>query len=758
MELVATAGAIFCALSYLILAGLALAGYGKLRAARGISEGGPPGQSSGQSSGQSGPDRDTHILWLIAACGLTALWSFGLLLETYSFIILYTPLLQTLELLRTFAWVGFLAAITGLPDGGLMHDRRDGGGLDRWLKTLIFAAMVLPVLATAGRFAVELFPAVYKWEGLIDFASGTGMMLLLIVGLLLLENLYRNAGPDQRWGTRYLCLGICLFFVYDFFFYAESLLFKRLDLALADARPYVTGLAGPVIAVSLARVRYWSIDVHVSRQMIFHSAALVGAGVYLLAMSLVGYGIRQFGGEAGTVFQVAFLAFAGIMLLAILASGSLRSRLRLFIARHFYSSKYDYREEWLRFITTLSSGEETSSIAQRIVWAVAPIVDSTAAAMWVTDRSAGTLRPVVSWNYGESLKAIDLEDPFIKRVRDAAGVIVLDDASAERGRSGAQGASALLPAILPDWVRAERDTWLIVPLIHRGRLNGVLLLGRPRAPRDLDYEDRNLLATVASQAASYLAEDRAADALAEARKMEEFNQRFTFVAHDLKNVVNQLSILVSNAARHGDNPDFQKDMIATVSNSVDRMNSMMADLSDRSGTTQPGGLETLDIPVFDLVETLTGFASDWQAQGARVRLECERETLDIATKRDVLVSALNHMVQNALDASGPTGLVRLLLVMGEKSFSLEVIDNGPGMEADFVESVFFAPFGSTKEGGYGIGGFQIRQYIRDIGAKLDVISTPGHGTTLQITFAYEKFTVDGRSPGVAGQAQSETGV
>lgn len=755
MELVVTAGAIFCALSYLSLAGLGLAGYGKLRAARR----GVEAVTLDKVSGPTPSSRDVHVLWLITASGLTALWSLGLLLETRSFITLYTPVLQALEVMRTLSWVGFLAAITGLSSGGLAGDRRNGEGLDRWLKSLIFAAMVLPVLATVGRFAVELAPALYKWEGLIDFASGTGMMLLLVVGLLLLENLYRNAGPDQRWGTRYLCLGMFLFLVYDFFFYAESLLFKRFDLALADARPYVAGLAAPMIAVSLARVRYWSIDVHVSRQMIFHSAALVGAGIYLLAMSLVGYGLRQFGGEAGTVFQVAFLAFAGIMLLAILASGSLRSRLRLFIARHFYSSKYDYREEWLRFITTLSSGEETSSIAQRVVWAVAPIVDSTAAALWVMDRSAGSLRPVVSWNYGQSLKSIDLEDPFIRRIRDAAGVIVLDEASTDQGGSGGKEASALLP----DWVRSERETWLILPLIHRGRLNGVLLLGRPRAPRDLDYEDRNLLATVASQAASYLAEDQAAGALAEARKMEEFNQRFTFVAHDLKNVVNQLSILVSNAARHGDNPDFQKDMIATVSNSVDRMNAMMADLSDRSGTTRAGstrsgGLETLDIPVFDLVETLTGFASDWQAQGARVRLECERERLDITTKREVLVSALNHMVQNALDASGPTGLVRLLLVMGDKSFSLEVIDNGPGMEADFVESVFFAPFGSTKEGGYGIGGFQIRQHMRDIGAKLDVISTPGHGTTLRITFAYEKFTLDGQSPGVAGQIQSETGV
>lgn len=738
MELVLIVGTIFCSASYLILAGLALAGYVKLRTAR--------PEASADRSQTENDTSSPHILWLIAASALTALWSLGLLIEIRSSIELYAPIVLSLEVLRTFAWVGFLAAITGLPDGGLKYDRHAGKGLDGWLRSLLIAAMALPILATVGRYAVEFYPGLYVWEAQVSFASGLGMMLLLIVGLLLLENLYRNAGPDQRWGTRYLCLGLCLFFVYDFFFYAESLLFKRLDLALAGARPYVAGLAGPLIAVSLARVRYWSIDVHVSRQMVFHSAALVGAGIYLVAMSLVGYGLRHFGGEAGTVFQVAFLAFAAVVLVAILASSSLRARLRLFIARHFYSSKYDYREEWLRFITTLESGEEDSSIAQRIVWAIAPIVDSTAAALWVMDRGAGALRPVASWNYGDSLKSIDLDDPFVRHVREAVSVIVFDQTA------GPQEASDLLP----EWVRAERDTWLILPLMHRGRLNGVLLLGQPRAPRKLDFEDRNLLATVASQAASYLAEDRAASALAEARKMEEFSQRFTFVAHDLKNVVNQLSILVANARKHGSNPDFQKDMIATVSNSVDRMNTMMANLTDRTGVSGPGGLETLDIPDFDLVEALQDFTSDWQAQGARVRLESERDVLNIATKRDVLMSALNHMVQNALDASGPSGLVRLLLVTGEKSFSLEVIDNGSGMDPEFVESVFFAPFGSTKEGGYGIGGFQIRQHIRDIGAKLDVISEPGYGTTLRITFPYEKFSSDEPRPTTPDQTHSKS--
>jgi len=204
MELIATIGALFCAVSYLSLAGLALAGR----------------------------TRAGHIWWLVAASGLTVLWSLSHLFETRAFVTLYAPAVLMLDVLRGYAWVGFLAALSGLSDG-----RNAGGGregLDGWLKGLVLVAVILPGLAALGGFAVEIFPALYGFQAASAFLSGTGMLLLLIVGLFLLENLYRNAGAEQRLGTRYLCVGLCVFFVYDFFFYAESLLFTRFNTDVAD--------------------------------------------------------------------------------------------------------------------------------------------------------------------------------------------------------------------------------------------------------------------------------------------------------------------------------------------------------------------------------------------------------------------------------------------------------------------------------------------------------------------------------------------
>ena len=89
---------------------------------------------------------------------------------------------------------------------------------------------------------------------------------------------------------------------------------------------------------------------------------------------------------------------------------------------------------------------------------------------------------------------------------------------------------------------------------------------------------RDLLKTASRQAASYLGQVRATEALLEARKFDAFNRMSAFVVHDLKNLVAQLSLMLKNAERHRDNPEFQADMLTTVEHVVERMNGLMLQL------------------------------------------------------------------------------------------------------------------------------------------------------------------------------------
>ena len=137
------------------------------------------------------------------------------------------------------------------------------------------------------------------------------------------------------------------------------------------------------------------------------------------------------------------------------------------------------------------------------------------------------------------------------------------------------------------WLKDDRRVWLVVPLTHMSGLLGFVVLGRPRAPRDLNWEDFDLLKTAGRQAASYIAEEQASQSLAKARRFEDFNRQFAFVVHDIKNLAGQMSLILKNAERHGDNPQFQIDVLATVADSLKRMHALLDQLKQRRTASVP---------------------------------------------------------------------------------------------------------------------------------------------------------------------------
>ncbi len=168
-------------------------------------------------------------------------------------------------------------------------------------------------------------------------------VIVSIIGLLLIEQIYRNCGPDERWGLKFLCIGLGAVFAYDFYMYSDALLFKQLDLGLWSARGIVNAIAAPLVVISIASNPKFNIGIHVSRDVVLHSFTVFGAGSYLLLMATAGYFIRFYGGSWGGVLQIGFLFGSGLLLVVLLFSDKIRRRLRVFLNKHFFSYKYNYR-------------------------------------------------------------------------------------------------------------------------------------------------------------------------------------------------------------------------------------------------------------------------------------------------------------------------------------------------------------------------------------------------------------------------------
>ncbi len=550
------------------------------------------------------------------------------------------------------------------------------------------------------------------------FAVFTLIGALTVVGaLVLVHNLYTAAHPDARDALRLPLLGLAAMWLYDLNLLTSTWLAHNWPEELLAMRGAALVLIAPVFAISVQRNRPWKL--RLSHSMAFQSASLVAIGTYLAATLIVVAALELVGGEVGRLAQTAFVFASSLAALLLVPSAKFRAWARVKVSKHFFQHRYDYRSEWLRFTDTLGRPEgECDPIQMRVVQAIADMTESPAGLLLTLDE-AHALIVQAHWNWplaepATSGRSHALTDHLVRSER------VIDLDALRDGNLHDTEESALIPA----WILAEPQAWAMVPLLHFGELAGIVVLARPQIGRTLDWEDYDLLRVAGRQIASYLAEARGQEALSDARRFDEFNRRFAFIMHDIKNLVSQLSLLTRNAERHAANPEFRADMIATLQNSTARMNDLLARLSQHNKAKPEEARMTSLVFIAERVA-----ATRRPQHGIVVSIIDDLATLAEPAR---LEQALGHLVQNAIDASPANEPVTMRITRDGEDALIDVIDRGCGMSAAFINAKLFRPFSSTKEGGFGIGTFEARSIVAAMGGRINVESHEGRGTVFSV--------------------------
>jgi putative PEP-CTERM system histidine kinase len=616
---------------------------------------------------------------------------------------------NSLDTVRYALWFAFLYSLVGR---FAVNTVRAGAKIVLVPWWLIVAVAVGLISSVALPDREPLRSMLGDRAGMIVYAVRVG---LAVVGLVLVERLFRSAAAQARWAVKPLCLGLAGIFGFDLFFYSDAMLFGRHDLDIWVARGVAHALVIPFLAIAAARNPAWTIEMHLSRGAVLRSTALLASGIFLLAVAVAGYFVRFVGGELGKALQIEFL-FAALLLLGLAVfSGSFRSKLKVFVSKHFFSYRYDYREEWLRFTRTLSADSSPQGVQQHSIKALADLVESPAGALWLRQGDP-SFRPAARWNM-PAVNAVEPADGPLGKFLERTGWVIdlTEHVSAPERYPG---------LTLPEWLVSLPGAWLVVPLPSHTGLVGFVVLVTARASIKVDWEVLDLLKTAGRQAASYLGQIQVTEALLEARKFDAFNRMSAFVVHDLKNLVAQLSLLLRNAERHRSNPEFQRDMLMTVGNVVERMNKLMLQL--RTGATpvekpRPVDLETIIREVC--------LAKSDQTVSIDMDLTSGISAMGHA---DQLEHVIGHLVQNALDATGGRGKVAVRLRRDGEAAVIEVTDNGVGMTPEFVRDRLFKPFQTTKTTGMGVGVYESSQYVTERGGRILVDSTANVGTRVRV--------------------------
>ena len=541
-------------------------------------------------------------------------------------------------------------------------------------------------------------------------------LALPVLGLVTVEQVFRNVGDDVRWGAKPVCLGLACIFAFDIYIYSEAVLLGTVDEDALGLRGAVHSLAVPFLWVAVRRRKDWLRRMQVSRTAAFYSATLLLAGGYLLFISALGYYVRYFGGSWGRALQLGLLVAGLTTLGTVLLSASSRAWVKVFVGKHFYSYRYDYREEWLRFTALLSSRRSPQETGAMIVRGLAGMVECPAGSLWTRANAQAPYTEATCWNMPHTGGSEAADTAFCALLRDRGWVIDMTEYRSAPKRYG--------DMTMPTWLLGASNPWLVVPLLVDDEMLGFVLLAQPRAATELNWEVLDLLKTAGRQAAGYLAQMQATEALLEARKFEAFNRMSAFVVHVLKIIVTQLSLMLKNAERLRDNPEFQQDMLLTVGSSLEKMRRLMLQL--REGATPVGTGHGVELQ--PIVKRLQAMATD---QGRSLQVN-KLEPLATRGHDDRLERVLGHLVQNALDATPAQGTVWIVVERSSGQVRVDVGDTGSGMSDEFIQSRLFRPFSTTKHSGMGIGTYESQQYVRELGGAISVRSTPGTGTVMTV--------------------------
>jgi putative PEP-CTERM system histidine kinase len=544
------------------------------------------------------------------------------------------------------------------------------------------------------------------------------ILIFATLTLINLEGILRSSSGRIRWSIKHMLIGTGGIMASIIYYYSHAILYRSIDTSLDPVRSTVIIISSFLIMVSISRQTFPKEGFFVSRGIFYKSFALLAAGVYLLGLGIMGAGIKYFGRDFGRYLSIVIVFTGVIALIALLFSERLRRRTKVFIDKNFYRDKYDYRAQWLQFTQKISSTKSSEELLSAILERFAAAIGSTTKSLWLYNSSSNTFPQTQP----DALHSVKLKgnSSLISYFKEKGWIFNLQD-----------GDHKILEENKEFFEKT--DASLVVPLMTNGSVIGFIVLGKFLSNDIYNYEDYDFLKTLARQATSAIMNARLSEELVEAREMEAVGKISSFVLHDLKNLVSTLSLSVENAFDNINNPNFQKDMIKTLSNTVDKMKGMIKKLSDMPKKGE------LNLQAVNLVPLIKETVKPFLNGKTNVEVECPEQLIsriDAEEMKRVMV----NLILNAVEAIN-SGNVNVKISTEDGMARIIVSDNGCGMSEEYIEKHLFKPFHTTKKNGLGIGLYQCKSIVEAHGGNIKVKSKQDAGTefTVYLPLDSEKY-------------------
>lgn len=288
---------------------------------------------------------------------------------------------------------------------------------------------------------------------------------------------------------------------------------------------------------------------------------------------------------------------------------------------------------------------------------------------------------------------------------------------------------------------------LCVPMIHRGRLTGVVQVLNKRSGREFTQDDLEILTVLANQIAT---------AIENAKLYARLNERFTLtscelrstqekllhaerlaalgrlsqgVAHEVRNPVTVIGGFARRLKKELASSEAAQRGLDVILAEAERLEHMVTDIEElcRLPAPSPG---RVDVPVL-LERVLQGFNDSMKRRGIVAGVLSDEAATQAWADEKLLEIALRNVIENSVEAMPRGGRIEIDLKTLENRLALKFRDTGPGISPEDLPYVF-EPFFTSRTRGSGLGLTKVHRIVCDHGGDVNITSVVGEGTEVLI--------------------------
>ncbi|HID28748.1 MAG TPA: PEP-CTERM system histidine kinase PrsK [Desulfobacterales bacterium] len=572
---------------------------------------------------------------------------------------------------------------------------------------------------------IALFDPSHKWLlplGWSGYVFYVCFLVSVVCIIVFLENTIRSLRGRKRWQVKFLALGIGGLFAVRVYTGSQALLLHQLNSELEVVNGATLLVANLLILVSLFRGQFLQADIYLSQGLLYKSFTLFIVGTYLLALGVFAKATGHV--QSGLVLALrAFLIFLAVTgLMIVFLSDSLRLKMKRHISRHFRRPRYDYRNAWIAFTKRTASLVEKRAFCDALVRMISEMLDIPSVSLWLLSERKASI------SLGGSTVFSDTQARDLPGFRNGASDLV----QLMRNQRTFVDLEGLEVATAEDFKGLRVSFWkearirYCIPVVTGADLLGIITVGNRVGGEPVTLEELDILKTMADQVAASLLNLKLSKQIQQAKEMEAFQTMAAFFVHDLKNLASRVSLLLQNLPIHFDNPAFREDALHSMSESLEKINSMWRRLS-----VLKEGLELRPTEV-DLNNVVTTTLASLNGILDGHLVEKLHPIPRLSLDRKQIQKVLTNLILNANEAIGDGGKIHVSTGTRDGWVVLTVRDNGCGISKEFLDQYLFRPFRTTKKQGTGIGLFQTKMIVDAHKGQMEVESEQGRGSSFHI--------------------------